>query len=203
MSHSSDRAILQELKTQAWILGGLVILLWSVQIVNAFIFGGKLAVFGIHPRSLNGLQGILWAPFLHGGFRHLIANTLPFVTLGWLVMLQETADFLIVTVVAALVSGLGTWLIGAPASVHIGASGVIFGYFGYLLLRGWFERSALSLALSVLVISLYGSLIWGVFPVQQGVSWEGHLFGFIGGGLAARLLAKQHQKSRDTNGVEG
>ncbi|MGF1523465.1 MAG: rhomboid family intramembrane serine protease [Leptolyngbyaceae cyanobacterium] len=194
MSPSSDKAILQELKTQAWILGGLVVLLWGIQIVNTWMFGGDLAVFGIRPRNVSGLQGILWAPFLHGGFRHLIANTLPLVTLGWLVMLQETADFLIVTVIAALVSGLGTWLIGAPASVHVGASGVVFGYFGYLLLRGWFERSAISLALSVLVISLYGGLIWGVLPIQQGISWEGHLFGFIGGGLAARLLAKQRQE---------
>ena len=192
MSSSSDKAILQELKTQAWILGALVALLWVVHLVNAFLFGGNLGEFyGIHPKSLHGLQGILWAPFLHGSFRHLISNTLPFVTLGWLVMLQETGDFLVVTVIAALVSGLGTWLVGDPNSAHAGASGIVFGYFGYLLLRGWFERSAVSLALSVLVIALYGGLIWGVLPIQQGISWEGHLFGFVGGGIAARLLSKR------------
>ncbi|MEM9007230.1 MAG: rhomboid family intramembrane serine protease [Cyanobacteria bacterium P01_F01_bin.86] len=191
MSSSSEKAILQELKTQVWTLGTLVALLWGIHLVNFFLFNGRLAIYGIHPRSLSGLQGIIWAPFLHGDFRHLIANTLPFLTLGWLIMLQETGDFLVVTAIAALVSGLGTWLVGMSGSVHIGASGVIFGYFGYLLLRGWFERSVLSLALSVLVIVLYGSLIWGVFPIQQGVSWEGHLFGFVGGGLAARLLAKR------------
>lgn len=191
MASSSDQAILQELKKQAWILGILVGLLWGIQLVNVLVFNNNLAVYGIHPKDLNGLQGILWAPFLHGSFEHLVANTLPLVTLGWLIMLQETRDFLIVTAIAALVSGLGTWLIGDPSSVHIGASGIVFGYFGYLLLRGYFERSAVSIALSVLVISLYGGLIWGVFPIQQGISWEGHLGGFVGGGLAARLLAKR------------
>ena len=190
MAPSSDKAIFQELKKQAWILGILVSLLWGIHLVNAFLFNNNLAVYGIHPKDLKGLQGILWAPLLHGSFEHLLANTLPFVTLGWLIMLQETGNLLIVTSIVALVSGLGTWLLGDPTSVHIGASGLIFGYFGYLLLRAYFERSVVSVALSVLVISLYGGLIWGIFSIQQGVSWEGHLFGFVGGGLAARLLAQ-------------
>ena len=191
MASSSNKTILQEFKIQICILGGLVALLWGVQLVNALIFDGRLALYGIHPRQLNGLQGILWAPFLHGGFRHLVANTIPLLTLGWLIMLQETEYFLIVTIIAIFVSGLGTWLIGSPLSVHIGASGVVFGYLGYLLLRGYFERSATSIALSLLVITLYGGLIWGILPNQPGISWEGHLFGFVGGGIAARLLAKK------------
>lgn len=191
MASSSDKTIWQELKTQAWILGGLIGLLWGVQLVNANLFGGRLALYGIQPRQLDGLQGILWAPLLHGGFGHLLTNTVPLVTLGWLIMVQETSDFLIVTIIAAFVSGLGTWLVGAPTSVHIGASGVVFGYFGYLLLKGYFERSVAAIAVSLLVIVFYGGLLWGVLPTQPGVSWEGHLFGFIGGGIAARLLARR------------
>lgn len=187
---SSDKTIIQELKRQIGILGSLVALLWSIQLINALLFNGRLAVYGIHPRSLNGLQGILLAPLLHGSFQHLMANTIPLLSLGWLILLQETGSFVIVTAIAGFVSGLGTWLFGASYSVHIGASGVVFGYFGYLLLRGYFERSATAISLSLLVISLYGGLLWGVLPNQPGISWEGHLFGFIGGGIAARVLAQ-------------
>jgi membrane associated rhomboid family serine protease len=116
-----------------------------------------------------------------------MGNTLPFLVLGWLIMLRNTHDFLRVTLVVGLASGLGTWLFGSPGS-HIGASGVIFGYLGYLLLRGFFERRLGSISLSVLVGTLYGSMIWGILPLQQGISWEGHLFGFLGGVLAARRL---------------
>jgi membrane associated rhomboid family serine protease len=105
-------------------------------------------------------------------------------------MLRRTSDFFVVSAIAMLVGGLGTWLFGAPA-LHIGASGVIFGYLGFLLLRGYFERKFASILFSVFVGILYGSLIWGVLPGQPGISWEGHLFGFLGGVLAAKLLAEE------------
>ncbi|MGB3294760.1 MAG: rhomboid family intramembrane serine protease [Phormidesmis sp.] len=183
------RSITREIKTQIATLLGLVIFLWAVEIIDWLIFGGELNRFGIRPRMVSGLWGILFAPFLHGNFAHLLANTIPLVTLGWLVMLRETGDWLVVSVIAALCSGLGTWLIGAPGSVHLGASGVVFGYFGFLLLRGYFERSVTAIAFSILVAVLYGGIIWGVLPNQAGISWEGHLFGFLGGVLAARLLS--------------
>jgi len=129
-------------------------------------------------------------PFLHGSFAHLAANTLPFVTLGWLIMLREISDFFIVSAVTVLVSVLGVWLTGAPNSVHIGASGLIFGYFGFLLLRGYFERSFTSILLSLIVGFFYGSLIWGVLPSQPGVSWQAHFFGLVGGVLTAQLLGR-------------
>ncbi len=171
----------------------IVVLLWSIQIVNVGLFDGRLLLHGIYPRQLDELQGILWAPFLHGNFGHLTANTLPLITLGGLIMLGKAEDFWAVTLMSALASGLGTWLIGAPNSVHIGASGVVFGYFGYLLLRGYFDRSAFSITASMLVILFYGSFLWGVLPNQPGVSWEGHLFGFLGGCLSAWLLSKSPQ----------
>ena len=150
--------------------------------------------FGIIPRNPLGLRGILFAPFIHGDFPHLIANSVPFLTLGWLVMLQRTSDFFTVTFWTMLVGGMGVWLVGDPRSVHVGASILIFGYLGFLLLRGYFQRNFPSIALSIVVFILYGSLVWGVLPSQPGVSWEGHLFGFIGGAIAARFIAKNGSK---------
>lgn len=191
MSQNRSRTIAQEIRSQAFILGGFVALMWAVELLDTFFLHGYLdTTYGIWPRSLIGLRGILFAPLLHGNFEHLIANTIPLITLGWFVMLRETSDFIWVTAIAGLVGGLGTWLTGAPNSVHIGASGLIFGYLGFLLLRGYFERSVVSIALSLLSFMLYGSLVWGVLPNQPGISWEGHLFGFVGGVLAARLLSR-------------
>lgn len=190
MPSSPDKNFLPPRSNPVWWLIGLTLVLWGVHIINILVFGGKLLLQGIYPRQLDGLQGIIWAPFLHGSFQHLVANTLPMVTLGGLIMLGETDDFWGVTAIAALCSGLGTWLIGAPNSVHVGASGVVFGYFGYLLLRGYLDRSVFAITASVLVIVFYGSFLWGVLPNQPGVSWEGHLFGFLGGCLAARLLTQ-------------
>jgi membrane associated rhomboid family serine protease len=178
-----------ELKTQAKILGALVAIFWIVTFVNEIFLRGRLNALGILPLNPVGLRGILFAPFLHGGFYHVAANTVPFIVLGWLVMLRNISDFYFVSIIAALVGGLGTWLIGDPRSVHIGASGVIFGYFGYLLFRGYFERSFVAIAISLIIAFTYGSLIWGVLPTRSYISWEGHLFGFIGGIIAAKLLS--------------
>jgi len=184
------QALTRELKTQGKILGGFVALIWAIEIIDLFL-GGALNAYGIRPHHLIGLRGILFAPFLHGSLAHLIANTIPFLILGWFVMLQETRDFFVVSGITMLVSGVGTWLVGSPNSVHIGASGIIFGYLGFLLLRGYFEGNFPSILLSLVVGFLYGGTIWGVLPLQPGISWEGHLFGFIGGVIAARFLARQ------------
>lgn len=181
--------IAREIKTHVVVLGGIVGLLWLIEIVDVFL-GGRLNFYGIIPRTSIGLRGILFAPFLHANFAHLISNTIPFVTLGWFVMLRETSDFFLVSTIVALASGIGVWIFGAPG-VHLGASGVIFGYFGFLLSRAYFERSALAVALSLAVALLYGGLIWGVLPSHVGISWEGHLFGFVGGILAAKWLSKR------------
>lgn len=188
------QALTRELKTQGTILGGFVAVMWILEIVD-IVLGGALNSYGVRPHQLIGLRGIVFAPFLHGGLGHLIANTIPFLVLGWFVMLQETRDFFVVTGITMLVSGLGTWLVGSSNSVHIGASGIIFGYLGFLLLRGYFERNFPSILLSLIVGFLYGGTIWGVLPIQYGVSWQMHLFGFIGGVIAARLLARRKKLS--------
>jgi hypothetical protein len=181
----------QEIQKQISILGSFVAIFWILEILDQFVFHHTLDGYGIRPHSLIGLRGILFAPFLHGGFGHLIANTVPFLILGWLVMIQETSDFWIVTLITMLVGGVGTWILGAPNSVHIGASSLIFGYLGFLLLRGYFQRNIASILLSLVVGFLYGGLIWGVLPTQPGISWQGHLFGFLGGVLSAKLIAKE------------
>lgn len=191
MSSNERKALGREFKTQIVVLGGFVALMWVLEIVDLLFLRGALNSYGIRPRSIIGLRGILFAPFLHAGLAHLIANTIPFLTLGWLTMLRETSDFFVVTAIAMLVGGLGTWLTGSPYSIHIGASGLVFGYLGFLLLRGYFERSTSAVVFSLIVGMFYGGMLWGVLPLQYGISWQGHLFGFIGGGVAARLLARR------------
>jgi membrane associated rhomboid family serine protease len=180
----------RELRRQATILGGLVAIFWFLEVIDWIFFHGSLDRLGIRPRTLIGLRGILLAPLLHAGFGHLLANTVPFLILGWFVMVRRQVDFYAVTGITALVSGLGIWLIGPARSVHIGASGLIFGYFGFLLFRGYFERSISSVLWSVFVGLLYGGMLFGIFPRGVGISWQAHLFGFAGGALAAYLLTR-------------
>lgn len=188
---AEDVSITRELKTHAQILLGGLALIWGVSFCNWVFLGGALNQFGIIPRTLIGLRGILFAPFLHGSLGHLLANTVPFAVLGWFVLLRGIDEFLEVTLITMAVGGLGTWLIAAPRTVHIGASGVIFGYLGFLLARGYFERSFSAILLSLLAAFFYGGMIWGVLPGQAFISWQGHLFGFIGGAIAAKWMSQQ------------
>ncbi|MBW4551557.1 MAG: rhomboid family intramembrane serine protease [Aphanocapsa sp. GSE-SYN-MK-11-07L] len=188
--NSELRGMTAELITHAQILGGLVAIMWGLEILNQFFFRNTLESFGIIPRNLIGLRGIIFAPFLHANFAHLMANTLPFLGLGWLVMIRRISDFFTVSLITMLVSGLGVWLFAGANTLTVGASGVIFGYLGYLLTRGWFERKLGSIIFSLIVFLVYGGLVWGVLPQVPGVSWQGHLFGLLGGVLSARLLSK-------------
>lgn len=172
------------------ILGSLIACMWGLELLDHVIFNHRLDRLGIRPRTQIGLRGILFAPLLHGSWKHLSTNTLPLVVLGWLILLRSVDDFWIVTGASWLVSGIGVWLVGASRSLHIGASGVVFGYFGFLLSRSYFEQDVTSAVISLLVVLLYGPLIWGIFPIRRGVSWQGHLFGFVGGILVARYLTQ-------------
>lgn len=176
-------------KKRALFVFGFVALLWALEIVD-FALMGSLDGLGIRPRTTFGLVGIVTAPFLHGGFPHLIANTAALIPLGFLVSARRLWHLPFVTVFVTLVTGVLVWLLARP-SVHIGASGVVFGYLGFLMLAGWFERSASAVLLSVVVGLVYGGAMFGVLPGQDGISWESHLFGFVAGALAARLVAKR------------
>lgn len=182
----------ERLVSHLTILIGLLAVLWIVELVNYLLLGQKLNQwFGIVPRTTRGLIGIPLAPFLHGDLGHLAANTLPLLVLGWLVMLRRVRDFVVVSVVSALIGGLGIWLVGKAGTAHVGASAVIFGYFGYLVSRAYFERSLVSFLLAVVVVVFYGGMIWGVLPSSPEVSWEGHLFGLAGGVVSAAMLTKR------------
>ena len=139
-------------------------------------------------------MGIPLSPFLHGSFAHLILNTVPLVTLGSFVAFYGTRIFLTVSLWIILLSGAALWLFGRSA-YHVGASSVLFGYFGYLVARGWYERSVTALLVAFLTLGLYGGMVWGVLPTRYYVSWEGHLFGLLAGVLVARLATPQR---RDT-----
>ena len=164
--------------------------MWIVEIVNK-IDGQRLDGDGIYPRSLNGLPGIVSAPFLHAGFGHLIGNTLPFIVLGLLVALGGARRVVEVTVIVALSAGLGTWLTAGSGSSTIGASGIVFGYAGYLIARGYYTRRVLEMSVAVFVAVLFGTALAADLIPRTGVSWEDHLFGGLGGILAARLLTPQ------------
>ena len=180
--------LLQHVQPGIAAVGVLLGAQWLSEIVD-FFMKHRLDKYGVRPHQLLGLRGIAFAPFLHAGFGHLIGNTVPFAVLGVLIALGGLRQFLSVTVIVGFISGLGMWLFGSSNQVHIGASGVVFGFLGYLLVRGVFARNLRQILLGVVVAAIYGGLLWGVLPTNSGVSWQGHLFGAIGGVVAAKLLA--------------
>ncbi len=179
------------------VLGGVVALAWAAELVDVVLLDERLDRYGIEPREREGLRGIVLAPLLHGGLGHLAANTVPFLVLGALVLLRTLRVFAVVTAVVVLVGGVGVWLVGDEGSVHVGASGVVFGYLGFLLLRGVLERTPGSVLVAVVVTVLYGGALAGLVPTDGSVSWEGHLFGFLGGLLAARLVPIRRRRRGD------
>lgn len=180
-----------QFSTQLTILGAAVFVAWLAELIDAALLGQRLNGLGIQPRQIEGLWGILFMPLLHGGLGHLLANTVPFVVLGWMVMLRRVSDFVTVTLMTMVVTGTGLWLFGAGDAIYIGSSSLVFGYFGFLLFRGYFERSPFSIIIAVVVAIVYGGMIWGLFPQRPGISWEAHLLGFVGGVVAARSLSQR------------
>ena len=174
-------------QTQAQVLRDCVVMAWVVGVINfAYLNGGLNRLLGIRPREPMGLLGIVFSPFLHRNAAHLIANTLPFAILGWLVLLQGVDYFYALSVAILIVSGLGTWVFGRSA-IHVGASSLIFGYLGYLIARGYLEVTLMTVGLAFVVMLLYGDQFWTMLPDSDNtaLSWEGHMFGFFGGVLAA------------------
>jgi membrane associated rhomboid family serine protease len=171
-------------------VGAMAGLMWVVEVVDQ-IAGGDLEQYGIEPHDPDGLIGIVTAPFLHAGFGHLVANTVPFLVLGAAIALSGLGRVVATTVIVAVVAGLGTWLVAPSGSDHIGASGVVFGYATYLIARGVFSRRLVHLAVGLIVLAVYGSTLLFALVPTDGISWQGHLFGGIGGVLAARLLDRR------------
>ncbi|WP_407551847.1 rhomboid family intramembrane serine protease [Streptomyces sp. Pv4-95] len=164
---------------------GWVALLWLLEGLDVAT-GNALDSFGIQPRDPAELVDVVPAAFLHFGFGHLGANTLPLLLLGFVAALRSgVRRFLAVVLLIILASGLGVWLTAPPQSNTAGASGVVFGLFGYLVVRGFIDRKLLDIGIGVVVAAVYGSIVWGALPTDSGISWQGHLFGLLGGVLAA------------------
>ena len=162
-----------------------VLILWAVQLVNC-LSNYSLNTLGILPRQVAGLPGLLLWPFLHGGFQHLAANTLPLLVMGYFVALRGLATFAFSTCFIAVVGGLGVWLF-ARSAFHIGASGLVFGFFGFLVMLSVYERSFKAILIAGFILFLYGGLIFGILPGREFISWEGHLSGLLAGILAAKI----------------
>ena len=190
-----------------WLTGrlGLVVgalgVMWAVEILD--VVAGDLDSNGIQPRMLDGLDGILWSPFLHSGFPHLIANTIPFAILSGLTLIRGTRRWISASLIIIALGGLLVWLLALGSNEnHIGASGWVFGLFGFLVASAFFERRPLSIGIGLVTLFLYGgTILFGLVPTP-GISWEGHLFGFIAGVVAARVLTKPGVRSVEA-GADG
>ena len=155
---------------------------------------GSLSVldhFGLRPRQAAGLPGIFLAPFLHLGFGHLSGNTLPFLGLSLILAFTGMRRFLSTTLLIVTLTGTAVWLFGRKDAIHLGASGIVFGYLGFTLVKGFIERRARWIAVSIVLGFLYSGVIYNMLPRGTGVSWESHLFGFLSGILASYVLARQ------------
>jgi len=165
----------------------IIILLWLIFAIGLIL---PLDWLGIKPRSISGLPGILFAPFIHAGLEHLLANSISLLMLGTVFFAIERRLPILILFFIIITSGFGTWLIGRSGYLHVGASGVIYGILGYLLAMGVFARNIKAILVSVLVFILYGGMVWGIFPSDGFISWESHLCGFIAGIIAARFYSR-------------
>ncbi|MGW4634702.1 rhomboid family intramembrane serine protease [Nocardia sp. NPDC004415] len=194
--------------TRVWVQAAVVILgfvgaLYVIEGIDTVLSHGQppgtlnqLDGAGIEPRAIGGLDGILWAPLLHGGWDHLLANTLPLLVLGFVVLLSGIGRGIAATAIIWVVAGVGTWLTASSGSVHLGASSIVFGWLTYLICRGWFARNVGQIVVGLVIFLIYGSMLWGVLPSDPRISWQGHLFGAVGGVLAGWVLSSDERRRR-------
>lgn len=175
----------------------LVVGIWLLEVLD-LVTGLRLDSYGITPRRISELPDIFTAPFLHAGFGHVMANTVPLALLGVFTALRGLARLAAVTLTVVVVGGLGVWLTAPSYTITLGASILVFGYFGYLITCGFIEREAGDIAIAAVVAAIYGTMIFGVLPLYPGVSWQGHLFGLAGGVLAGWLLSRRGPASKQS-----
>ncbi len=178
-------------------VGALLLAMWVLEGFDQ-ASGNALDAYGIRPHTDEGLVAIFVAPWLHGGWAHLVGNSLPFLVLGILVLLDGWRKWTWATLTVVVASGVLVWLLSPPSSITLGASGIVFGWLTYLLVRGFYSGRPGQIAIGVLVFVVYGGVLWGVLPTDAGISWQGHLGGAAGGWLAARWLHRADRRSRAT-----
>lgn len=179
----------------AVVMAALLAGLWVVEGLDQ-LSGNALDTYGIHARDVDGLPEIFTAPLLHAGWEHLASNSVPFFAFGLLVLLGGVARWAVSSLVSIVTSGLTAWLLTPAGTIILGASGLIFGWLTYLLARGLWSRRPGQVALAVVILLVYGSLLWGVLPGNAGISWQAHLGGAVGGVLAAWLLHRRDAERR-------
>jgi membrane associated rhomboid family serine protease len=175
------------------LLAGIVMVMWVVEVINT-LDSNQLDYDGLYARSLDRIWGIFTFPFIHASFQHLLDNTVPFVFLGAIIALRGAARLARVTGLVILLGGIGTWLIGPSGVPTIGASGVVFGYAGYLLARGFFDRSALELLTGAVVGVVWGAALVSSLVPHQHVSWQAHACGGMAGIVVAWLISEQDRR---------
>jgi membrane associated rhomboid family serine protease len=186
----SFQILLNNILRTALTMGLFVVALWVIYFVDTVLLHNVLKKrFGLVPRAGFKPLSILISPMLHVNVRHLAANSIPFFVLGSLVLVQGQLIFWLTTFTIIVIAGLGIWLFGQSNTQHMGASGLILGYFGYTLASAFFNPDLASIVVAVIVAILYLGLIWQVVPLKKGVSTTGHLFGFLGGIVAAGFAA--------------
>ena len=173
----------------------VVAALFAIEALNAWLGGRLTSTAGIRPHRIDGLDGIVFAPVLHTSFAHLYANAVPLLLTGTFVLATGLARCAAVTALIGVASGVGVWFTGSPDTVVVGASGIILGYIGFLLARGIVERSGWGIVVGALIGLLYGAQILGdVLPSDERISWQAHLFGFLGGVLAAIVFRRRRPR---------
>jgi len=178
------------------IVGLMLAVMWVLELID-YADNGSLEQYGIRSRDFSDLPDIFSAPFLHANFDHIAANTLPFAILGLVAAIRGVAKFLLMNLMVIVVGGLGVWFTGPSNAETLGASILVFGYFGYIVGRGVFERRIADAVIAVVVALFYWSILYGLVPTNQQISWQGHLFGLIGGLLASYTLRRRRLSQRE------
>ena len=180
----------QSLYQYLWIIATL----WGVEIVDRLFFGNGLEGLGLQPGNWSHWEGIFLAPLLHGGWGHLLGNSIGLATLGAIILVRGWQALVRVSIYAIIVGGLFVMLVAGNGSIHIGASGVVYGYWAYIIGLGFYERTGSSILWAIAIIIVYGGFVYGMFPTESNaiahISWQGHLGGALGGLFAAKQLRK-------------
>ena len=181
-------------KTNSRALWQFIAFLWILELLDQVLFNGRLDGLGLRPGDWSHWAGFFFMTFLHADFYHLLNNTIGLAVFGTLLLTRSRHDLYYASVGAILGCGLAVMLLGQPGSVHIGASGLVFGWWSFLIARAFYQRNFQSILIAIFVIVFFGSMVYGVLPGQSTISWQGHLGGAIGGIAGARLMKEKFRR---------